>query len=67
MVRAGSPVVEGLNTGFLLSGEDRFGNWELDPESRFDLDSVGLAALHHAQNSYRNSEHHPEAKREKSG
>ncbi len=50
-------------SAILVRGEDRFGHWDADPEPRFDLDPVSMAAMVQAQSGYRDTDRRSEAER----
>ena len=53
----------GRGAAVLVRGEDRFGHWDADPEPRFDLDPVSMAAMARAQSGYRDENRRSEAER----
>ena len=42
----------GRRSALLVRGEDRHGNWDPDPEPRFDLDPVCVAAMERSLSGY---------------
>ena len=62
-VPAAARPLAGPRSAFLLAGENRPGHWALDPEPRFDLDPVAMAALARAQAAYRDPDRPSEAER----
>ena len=57
--------VIGRRGAVLLRGFDADHHWDADPEPRFDLDPVSMAALEEFQQAYRNPAARPEAERAK--
>ena len=53
----------GRQGAILMQGEDRYGHWDDDPEPRFDLDPVSVAAMERAQAGYRDTALGSEAER----
>lgn len=45
----------GRRGALLMRGTDRFNHWDADPEPRFDLDPVAVAAMHAAWGQYRSA------------
>lgn len=53
----------GRRGAILVRGEDRYGNWDTDPEPRFSRDPVSMAALERFQALYRDPALRTEAER----
>jgi ectoine hydroxylase-related dioxygenase (phytanoyl-CoA dioxygenase family) len=55
--------VTGRGAAILLRGRDPFDHWDADPAPRFDLDPVGVGAMHRALVAYRDPARAPEGGR----